>query len=130
MLCFSQMIVRLLEDTDVQKIYHKEVQTFLVHWELPLMCEKLEISIWSSLAESGVEYPDPYALSGTGSKQMLWKGDRYHQAGSWHSSIKVLKKIQKQSTLKGLLVQIWLEIMIDWRHLEEGRACIPVGLEA
>ena len=31
------------------------------------MCKKLEISIRYSLSESGVEYPDPYALSGTGS---------------------------------------------------------------
>jgi len=31
------------------------------------MCKKLEISIRSSLSESGVEYPDPYALFGTAS---------------------------------------------------------------
>ena len=36
------------------------------------MCKKLEISIQSSLSESGVEYPDPYALSGTRcGKQLL-----------------------------------------------------------
>ena len=31
------------------------------------MCKKLQISIRSSLSKSGIEYPDPYALSGTGS---------------------------------------------------------------